>query len=156
MKFQYLELFSEKIDFLSILVHVHWKSAFWGRPCLKTSLWRHTLTDFHDFGINGNGTKQSYFGPVNFKFIRGVITTSLVNHVTKKGLVGRGLNCKTTWFDPTKCFESDHTNKQKQHAQTRLCCAVIAEYNAYLTHSLPDTKYIRSPASFDLSQIWSL
>ena len=53
MKFQYLELFSEKMDFLSILVYVHWKSAFWVRPCLKTSLWRHTLTDFHDFGING-------------------------------------------------------------------------------------------------------
>ena len=36
-----------------------------------------------------HGTKQSYFGPVNFKFIRGVVTTSLVNHVTKKGLIGR-------------------------------------------------------------------
>ena len=45
--------FSEKMDFLSILVYVHWKSDFWVRPCLKTSLWRHTLTDFHDFGING-------------------------------------------------------------------------------------------------------
>ena len=44
---------SEKMDFLSILVYVHWKSAFWDRPCLKMSLWRHTLTDFHDFGING-------------------------------------------------------------------------------------------------------
>ena len=38
-----------------------------------------------------HGPKQSYFGPVNFKFIRGVVTTPLVNHVTKKGLVGRGL-----------------------------------------------------------------
>ena len=45
--------FSEKVDFLSILVYVHWKSAFRVRPCLKTSLWRHTLTDFHDFGISG-------------------------------------------------------------------------------------------------------
>ena len=35
--------------FFSILVYFHWKSAFWARPCLKTSFWRHTLTDFHDF-----------------------------------------------------------------------------------------------------------
>ena len=41
------------MDFLSNLVYVHWKSAFWVRPWLKTSLWRHSLTDFHDFGING-------------------------------------------------------------------------------------------------------
>ena len=46
--------FSEKIVvFFSILVYFHWKSAFRVRPCLKTSLWRHTLTDLHDFGING-------------------------------------------------------------------------------------------------------
>ena len=40
------------------------------------------------------GTKKSHFGPINFKFIREVVTTPpppLVNHVTKKGLVGRGL-----------------------------------------------------------------
>ena len=41
------------IFFFSILVYFHWKSTFWVRPCLKTSLWCHTLTDFHDFGING-------------------------------------------------------------------------------------------------------
>ena len=29
------------------------KSTFLGRPCLIRSLWGHTLTDFHDFGING-------------------------------------------------------------------------------------------------------
>ena len=51
-KFRYLELFLEKkLFFFSILVYFHWKSA-WVRPCLKTSLWRHTLTDFHVFGIN--------------------------------------------------------------------------------------------------------
>ena len=38
-----------------------------------------------------HGTKHSYVGLVNFKFIRGVVTTHLVNHVTKKDLVGRGL-----------------------------------------------------------------
>ena len=40
-----------------------------------------------------HGTKQSYFGPVNFKFIRGGGNhpPPLVKHVTKKGLVGRGL-----------------------------------------------------------------
>ena len=44
-----------------------------------------------------HGTKQSYFGPVNFKFIRGVVTIPpLVSHVTKKGLVGRGLTIRRT------------------------------------------------------------
>ena len=89
---------AKKWIFLWILVYVYWKFAFWVRPCLKTSLWRHTLTDFHDFGINGkrdptlyHGTKQSYFGHVNFKFIRGVVTTPLGKPCYKKGLVGRGL-----------------------------------------------------------------
>ena len=31
-----------------------WKSTFSGWSCFITSLWCHTLTDFHDFGINGN------------------------------------------------------------------------------------------------------
>ena len=74
--------------------------------------------------------------------------------------------------------KSKHTNKHKQQVQTHLCCAestlsmtvcanvqeyacidikcvVIAGYNAYLTHSLPDTNYIQTPASFDLFQIWA-
>ena len=70
MKYRYLELFLAK------------KLIF---------LWRHTLTDFHDFGINGkgdptlyHGTKQSYFGPVNFKFIKGVVTTHLGKPCYKK------------------------------------------------------------------------
>ena len=33
------------------------------------------------------------------------------------------LNCKITWFDPTKYVESKHKNKQKQHVQVHLCCA---------------------------------
>ena len=45
------------------MVYFHWKSAFWVRPCLKTSLWRHTLTAFHDFGINGK--KRPYPIPWN-------------------------------------------------------------------------------------------
>ena len=44
--------FSAKIQFCPIF---HWKSAFSGRPCLKKSLWRHTLADFQNFGINGKG-----------------------------------------------------------------------------------------------------
>ena len=70
--------FSEKIDFLSILVYVHWKSGFWVRTCWKrhcdvirwpifmilVSMERGDPTLYY-------GTKQSYFGPVNFKFIRG-------------------------------------------------------------------------------------
>ena len=91
--------FREKIDFfsfLSILVYVHWKSTFWVRPCLKTSLWRHTLTDFHDFGINGKKRPYPWYQTIiiwarQFQVHKGVVTTPLVNHVTKKCLEGRGL-----------------------------------------------------------------
>ena len=51
-EFRYLELFLAKIQFCPIFP---WKSAFSGPPCLKTSLWRHTLADFQNFGINGKG-----------------------------------------------------------------------------------------------------
>ena len=92
--------FSEKYWFFSILVCFHWKSAFWVRPCLKTSLWRHTLTDFHDFGINGK--KRPYPIPWyqaiilwarQFQVHKGVVTTPLgtMKPCYKKGLVGRGL-----------------------------------------------------------------
>ena len=106
--------------FFSISVYFHWKSAFWVRPCLKKSLWRHTLTDFHDFGINGK--KRPY--PIlwyqtiilwarQFQVHRGV-----VNHVTKKGLVGLGLvpyfnilvSYHAPWFDHysfINCLASD-------------------------------------------------
>ena len=90
----------KKLIFLSILVYVHWKSAFWVRPCLKTSLWRHTSTDFHDFGINGK--RRPYPIPWYQTIIlwarqfqvhkRGGNHPHLVNHVTKKGLIARGLN----------------------------------------------------------------
>ena len=43
---------AKKLIFFPILVYFHWKSAFLVRSCLKTSLWGHTLTGFHDFGIN--------------------------------------------------------------------------------------------------------
>ena len=72
--------FLAKIQFCPIF---SWKSAFSGRPCLKTSLWHHMLADFQNFGINGKGrpslyygTTHSYFGHVNLKFI-GVVTTPL-------------------------------------------------------------------------------
>ena len=90
---------AKKLIFLSILVYVHWKSAFWDRPCLKTSLWRHTLTDFHDFDINGK--RKPYPIPwyqTNILWARqvqvhkGVVTTPLGKPCyKKKGLVGRGL-----------------------------------------------------------------
>ena len=68
----------------SILPYIFpWKSAFSGLPCLKTSLWRHTLADFQNFGINEKGRPSPilwyhtpYFGPVNLKFM-GVVTTPL-------------------------------------------------------------------------------
>ena len=52
VKFWYFELFLAKIQFCPIFP---WKSAFSGRPCLKTSLWRHTLADFQNFGISRKG-----------------------------------------------------------------------------------------------------
>ena len=87
--------FSEKMDFLSILVYIHWKSASWVRPCLKTSLWRHTLTDFHDFGINLK--RRPYPIPWyqtiilwarQFQVHKGVVTTPLGKPCYKKR-VGR-------------------------------------------------------------------
>ena len=50
VKFRYLELSDRKNQFWPIF---RWKSTFSDWPCFITSLWRHTLTDFHDFGING-------------------------------------------------------------------------------------------------------
>ena len=95
---------AKKLIFLSILVYVHWKSDFWVRPCLKTSLWRHTLTDFHDFGINEK--RRPYPIPWyqtitlwarQFQVHKGGGNhPPLVNAVTKKDLVGRGLNPTTT------------------------------------------------------------
>ena len=79
-----LGLFSLKIRFLS--------------PAMKTSLWRHTLTDFHDFGINGK--KRPYPIPWYQTIIlwapqvqvhEGVVTTPLGKPCYKKRLAGRGL-----------------------------------------------------------------
>ena len=67
----------------------HCDVIFWTIFMILVSMERGDPTLYH-------GTKQSYFGPVNFKFIRGVVTTPpLVNHVTKKGLVGWGLRQST-------------------------------------------------------------
>ena len=75
------------------MVYLHWKSAFWVRSCLKTSLWRHTLTDFHDFGINGK--KRPYPIPWYQTIIlwarqvqvhKGVVTTPLGKPCYKKRL----------------------------------------------------------------------
>ena len=93
--------------FFSILVYFHWKSVFWVRPCLKTSLWRHTLTDFHDFGINGK--RRPYPIPWyqtiilwarQFQIHKGVVTTTLGKPCYKKKkkcLVGRGLSDQGTF-----------------------------------------------------------
>ena len=52
VKSRYLELGTKKTtqQFWPVF---RWKSTFSGRPCFVTSLWRHTWTDVHDFGING-------------------------------------------------------------------------------------------------------
>ena len=85
--------FSEKMDSLSILVYVHLRSAFWVRPCLKTSLWRYTLTDFHDFGINGKRRPYSipWYQTIilwarQFQVHKGVVTTRLSKPCYKKRL----------------------------------------------------------------------
>ena len=89
------------ILFFSVLVYFHWKSDFWVRPCLKTSLWRHTLIDFHEFLSNGKGR------PYPIPLYQTVILWAhqfqvhkfppfLGKPCYKKGLVGRGLTeCKT-------------------------------------------------------------
>ena len=51
MKFRYLELSSEKKN--QFWSKFRWKSTFSVRAWFITSLWRHTFTDFHDFGIKG-------------------------------------------------------------------------------------------------------
>ena len=85
---------AKKMDFFfQFWVYFHWKSTFWVRPCLKTSLWRHTLTDFHDFGINGK--RRPYPIPWYQKIIlwarqfqvhKGVVTTPLGKPCYKKWL----------------------------------------------------------------------
>ena len=105
--------------FFSILVYFHWKSAFWVRPCLKTTLWRHTLTDFHDFGISGK--RRPYPIPwcqtiilsaCQFQVHKGVVTTPLGKPCYKKRL-GR-TRVKGTLSDSNNIFlwhELDDINK---------------------------------------------
>ena len=80
----------------SILACTSLKSTFSGRPCFITSLWRHTIIDFHDFGINGKRTPYfllwyqttiNYYtlGVSKFKFT-GVVTTPLQKDVLQKKL----------------------------------------------------------------------
>ena len=83
---QFWSLFTKKPLFES--VHVwkrHCDVIRWPIFMILVSMERGDTTLYYS-------AKQSYFGTVIFKFIRGVVTTPLVNHVTKKGLVGRGLN----------------------------------------------------------------
>ena len=82
---QFWSMFTENPNFES--GHVwkrHCDVTRWPIFMILVSMERGDPTLYH-------GTKQSHFGLVNFKFIRGVVTTPLVNHVTKKGLVGRWL-----------------------------------------------------------------
>ena len=90
--------FSEKMDFFFNFGLFSLKIRLLSLAMIENVIVTSYVRHFHNFCINErgdptlyHGTKQSYFGPVNFKFIRGVVTTPLVNHVTKKGLVGRGL-----------------------------------------------------------------
>ena len=87
-----------------------------------------------------HGTKQSYFRPVNFKFIRGVVTP-LVNHVTKKGLVGRGLKLSThaQW-----CQKTPFCLKLSTHAQKS-----VLSWSISMSRILAHTFWWRSPCSLD-------
>ena len=95
MKFRYLELFWAKIQFCPIFP---WKSAFSGRPCLKTSLWHHTLADFQSFGINGKERPTPILWYHTFilwacqsQVHEGVVTTPLGRCVTENTFGRRGL-----------------------------------------------------------------
>ena len=108
--------FSKKIDFLSILVYVHWKSAFWDWPCLKTSLWRHTLTDFHDFGINGK--RRPYPIPWyqtnilyarQFQVHKGVVTTPLGKPCYTKRLGRTRVKQEVTGGTRSKAFDRSNS-----------------------------------------------
>ena len=109
VKFRYLELFlAKKLIFCQFWSMFTENPLFetghvWKRHCdvirwpifmILVSMERGDPTLYH-------GTKQTYFGLVNFKFIRGgVVTTPPLGKpcYKKKGLVGRGLNV-TFWKD---------------------------------------------------------
>ena len=61
--------FSEK---KSILAYISLKINIFRSTMFFASLWRHTLTDFYDFGTSGKKRPYSiHFGRVNFKFTGG-------------------------------------------------------------------------------------
>ena len=93
VKFRYLfsfRFFSPKISILA---------CFTGTTMFMTSLWRHTLevcTYVSVYGKRRHITilwyqNNSYLGGSVFMFGGGVVTTALLNRVTEKGLVRRGL-----------------------------------------------------------------
>ena len=97
VKFRYLELFLAKkwifFQFWSIFTETPCFESghVWKRHCdvihwlifmILVSMERGDPTLYH-------GIKQSYFGPVNFKFMRGVVTTPLGKPCYKKRLIGR-------------------------------------------------------------------
>ena len=89
--------FLAKIQFCPIFP---WKSAFSGRPCLKTSLWRHTLADFQNVGINGKGRPSPLLWyhtlilwACQSQVHKGVVTTPLGRCVTENTLGRRGSKC---------------------------------------------------------------
>ena len=70
-----------------------WKSTFSGWPCFITSLWRHTLTDFHDVGINKKRSpypilwyQTNYTSGLSISNSQGVLTTPLRKTCYKKRL----------------------------------------------------------------------
>ena len=132
--------FSEKMDFVSIWVYFHWKSAFWVRPCLKTLLWRHTLTDFHEFGINGK--RRPYPIPWyqiiilwarQFQVHEGVVTTPLGKPCYKKGLVGRGLSIIINVSVLVNCHgSSGNDNKEELLRVLGIRRSVLRIYNDHM------------------------
>ena len=137
-------LAKKKRFFFSILVYFHWKSTFWVRPCLKTSLRRHTLTDFHDFGINGK--RRPYPLPWyqtiilwahQFEVHKGVGNhpPPFVNHVTKKGLVRRGLRVWLIgscfiFFSDSPPVPPPNSVFAHKNLDTRLCSSLFHSCNS--------------------------
>ena len=132
--------FNEKIDFFSILVYFHWNSAFWVRPCLKTSLWRHTLTDFHDFGINGK--RRPYPIPWyqtiilwvrQFQVHEGVVTTPLGKPCYKKRLGRTRVN-------------GDKLHLSRDNARHAMDIVYVQRYN-HLTIAKRQLDFCRQPSN---------
>ena len=120
-----------------LVLHIfRWKLTFEGRSCIITSLWRHTLTNFHDFGINRK--KRPY--PIlwyqtiilwvcQFQVHRGS------NHPPQEDVLQKRLR-KTCYKKGSGRRGLIHLQKWKKNVCTneKICCSITAgiDQNNYL------------------------